>query len=562
MSNLKSTLLSNSKIIPLVIIAVAFLIRFVWITSVPPSPYWEEVALGYDAYSILQTGRDHHGNFLPLIAFESFGDFKPSLYFYSIVPFIALFGLNVLAVRLPSVIFGTLIVWISGKLAHAFAEELFPDWKKKQLLLLQCVVMFFAAVSPWGIIFSRGGWESNLATVLVLTGVWLGFKSWRLSTGNEFKLQFTSVSFRVFVFATVFFCLSMYAYHGSRLTAPLLGVLFVFPYLIKWKKNLKQILILLFIGLILLSPFLFALGSNELSQRFNETSIFSDISVIEESNQRIQEDGGGIVARIIHHRYLLFLQQIMNNAVSHFDLGFLFLHGDVNPRHSTQYFGHLLHLSFFPLIYGIYILFKQRKKRIILLLIGWTIAAILPASLTTVVPHSLRILAVSPLFFIVIGIGVAAGYYNLPSKFRWLVGVFMIFVTLEAFLFLFHYLRVYPVQYSSEWQYGYEEMITQLNQTKRVGEPVFITREYGRPAMYYWFYTQADPRLVQAEDQLVAQDQGEYLAFQNIRFVDVISSFETGLFASTLQKYEEVGGEKVSEVKDLAGKTVWVIYRR
>ena len=87
------------------VLILAAVLRFYHLDSNPPSPYWEEAALGYDAYSILKTGKDFHGHSWPLIAFESFGDYKPSLYFYATVPSVAIFGLNTFAVRFPSAFF-------------------------------------------------------------------------------------------------------------------------------------------------------------------------------------------------------------------------------------------------------------------------------------------------------------------------------------------------------------------------------------------------------------------------------------------------------------------------
>ncbi|MBU1967161.1 hypothetical protein KKH50_02615, partial [Patescibacteria group bacterium] len=103
------------------ILVLATGLRLYGITKFPPSLYWEEAALGYDAFSILRTGKDHHGNPFPIVAFESFGDWKPSLYFYAIVPFIKLLGLTELAVRLPAALSGIVIVIGIGLLARQFA---------------------------------------------------------------------------------------------------------------------------------------------------------------------------------------------------------------------------------------------------------------------------------------------------------------------------------------------------------------------------------------------------------------------------------------------------------
>src|SRR3989338_4060059 len=91
------------------IFLLALALRTVNLGDHPPGLTWDEAGLGYNAYSILKTGRDEFGVPFPLI-FKSFGDYKPGIYIYLIVPFIALFGLTELAVRLPSAILGSLAV--------------------------------------------------------------------------------------------------------------------------------------------------------------------------------------------------------------------------------------------------------------------------------------------------------------------------------------------------------------------------------------------------------------------------------------------------------------------
>ncbi len=47
--------------------------RFTMLSETPPGFFCDEASTGYDAYSILQTGRDQHGEKLPLYA-RSFDD--------------------------------------------------------------------------------------------------------------------------------------------------------------------------------------------------------------------------------------------------------------------------------------------------------------------------------------------------------------------------------------------------------------------------------------------------------------------------------------------------------
>ena len=75
----------NSLLVFIVFLAV--LLRFFKLGSIPPHLTPDEAALGYNAYSILKTGKDEFGKTFPLV-FKSFGDYKPGLYVYASVPFL------------------------------------------------------------------------------------------------------------------------------------------------------------------------------------------------------------------------------------------------------------------------------------------------------------------------------------------------------------------------------------------------------------------------------------------------------------------------------------------
>src|SRR3989338_1833480 len=147
-----------------VITFIAVFLRLFNLGKTPIALEWDEVALGYDAYSILQAGRDQFGHFLP-INFRSLDDWKPPLYVYSSIPGIFLFGLNDFTVRLPSAVFGSLAVI----LVFFLVRELFRNHSEKNQLAL--LAALFLAISPWHLQFSRAAFETNLSVTVTIAAV-------------------------------------------------------------------------------------------------------------------------------------------------------------------------------------------------------------------------------------------------------------------------------------------------------------------------------------------------------------------------------------------------------
>ena len=101
--------LLNPKFLLVVILVVASFLRLYKLTIDPPSLFGDELDLGYQAYSILKTGRDYSGNFMP-IHFHSLAEWRTPLYLYSAVPTVAIWGITPLGVRLPAALFGILSI--------------------------------------------------------------------------------------------------------------------------------------------------------------------------------------------------------------------------------------------------------------------------------------------------------------------------------------------------------------------------------------------------------------------------------------------------------------------
>ena len=169
MSGLKNAITKNKYFI--LVLFIAAVLRIWKIDRVPVSLFSDELDVGYQAYSILKTGRDYFGNFLPL-HFQSYADFRAPFYIYSSVPTVAVFGISPFGVRLPAVIFGVFGVW--G--IYLLAKEIFKDKK------LGILASLFLAISPWHLQYSRAAFEATMLLAFLLFGLYFFFRS--LSDGK------------------------------------------------------------------------------------------------------------------------------------------------------------------------------------------------------------------------------------------------------------------------------------------------------------------------------------------------------------------------------------------
>jgi len=147
------------------IVIFGSILRLTFTTVNPPSLNWDEVSHGYNAYSILETGKDEWGVRLPLI-FKAYGDFKLPVYIYITAISEFLLGLNVLAVRLPSILAGITSIIFTFKLVKLL-------FKNNFLALLSA---FLVTIEPWSLFLSRGAFEANLGFALFVIGVYFFLK--------------------------------------------------------------------------------------------------------------------------------------------------------------------------------------------------------------------------------------------------------------------------------------------------------------------------------------------------------------------------------------------------
>ena len=108
--------MSKHSLILIAILGVAAFFRLWQLGNVPASPSLDEVSIGYNAYSLQQTGMDEFGTKFPIIL-RAYDDWRPALYVYFVIPFVWMMGLSAVSVRMPSVIVSILSIWATYELA-------------------------------------------------------------------------------------------------------------------------------------------------------------------------------------------------------------------------------------------------------------------------------------------------------------------------------------------------------------------------------------------------------------------------------------------------------------
>ncbi len=141
------------------VLVVGFAARLVALGEHPAGFNQDEASAAYDAYSILKTGYDRNGQFLP-VHLIAWGSGQNALYSYLSMPFLAAFGLDVWAFRLPMALIGCLSLFAFWRLLLVMTD------RKTALAGLALL-----AICPWHILKSRWALESNLFPDLLLFGV-------------------------------------------------------------------------------------------------------------------------------------------------------------------------------------------------------------------------------------------------------------------------------------------------------------------------------------------------------------------------------------------------------
>lgn len=499
------TIFKNLKITTwlfLAVVLLALVLRFYSLGSIPVSMHRDEVFLGYNAYSILKTGNDMSGSFLP-IHLESFF-YSPAGYSYFSIPFIAMFGLNEFSVRFASALFGTLTI----PLLFLISLNLFKENKNKEWIALSSA--FFLSIMPWHVNLSRVAVENTIVVFFISLGVYLYLKY--IEKKNVFLLILSFISFGI----------NFFIYQAPRVFIPVF-----LPYLILVLTGAKSLIknklqIALFVIFIIV-PVVLILFSPELSWRIQSLSIFNHPETKLSVQEQLTNDGvlgvPTLVSRIFHNKVSGYSLLFLDNYFSHLSYNFIFSDGGLPDRFKIPGIG-LLYIYQLPLIIiSLFYLYKKNPK-LNLFLLGWIGLAMLGSSLTyDDVPNFQRTLIAVPPFAILSGYGLYELLAKFKNKYFLLISTITLFIVIASFLyFLMQYFTQGRFYQAWNRQDGYRELVKVTNEMLPKYERATVTSRESAPTVFFLFYSKYDPVLFQKETKLMDLKKSDHISFGKFEF--------------------------------------------
>lgn len=480
----------------------AVVLRLWSLGKIPAGLTPDEASLGYNAYSILHTGRDEYGKVLPII-FKSFGDYKPGFYIYLTLPSVFIFGLSEFSVRLPSALLGIFAVYLIYLIGKKFFSE-----------KIGLLTAFVAAFNPYLIYFSRGAWEANVSLFFTLLGILFFTKS----KENNKYLIYSGLSFAA----------TLITYQGAKLSTLVVVLLLTIIYLKDIKAfNKKYLWTSIILGLLVAVPVI-ATFFNGQAVRLKVFSVFSyqrPPEITEEILKQGNEEKGSLTFQLFHARSLDTFRGILTRYFNVFSGKFLFFEGDnANPIHTAPYQGILLisDILFLPL--GLFAIIKKKLSKEEIFILAWMLLAPFSSALTRDQTNAVRSLNLAaPLVFVLsLGVEYVVSFAKSVKFKNLLYFILGIVYIVGISYFLDAYFVHVNAHNSNYWRYGYKEAVNFVLPNEGKYKNVVFEQSFNQPYIYFLFYGPKNPKKYQSEQKFVDSqylgDVGFIQSYDNIQF--------------------------------------------
>lgn len=502
-------LLKNKNLLLGIIILIAVFLRVWNLDQVPPSVSMDEASIGWNAYSVLKTGGDEFGEF-PLISQRGYDDWRRSTYLLLTIPFIQLFDLNPVSIRMPSVILPVLTVLTT----YFIVLHLFK--KKTEFSQLTALVSaFILAISPWHVYISRLGHESNACLSFLVFAIFfflIGLKK------NVYLVP-----------SMIFFVLSMISYYSGQVFVPLFGIMLLIVYRkeifnILRKVRLIQISAIIFV--IVLIPILSNIFSPSSLTRFEGTSTFSPSAHELKYNQMIlnrnkAEREGNIIAEILNNRRLYPVYVWIDGYTTHFNPSWLFQNNS-SGAHKVPNLGlmYIWELPFILLGFVVLLMSSEIGRKEKILFASWFLLGVLPASIATQAPHAMRAYNMIPTWQLLSALGITYFFFKYARLRIVGIPIIGILISLGIVSLYNNYFNVFPHDQSKSFHYALGQALPFVSTIDSEYSKVVFSNEDNlyQSYMVFLYYNKYDPSLYQKQGGTISGGYAENHAFGKYEF--------------------------------------------
>lgn len=496
----------KTKILLSLIIILGIFLRFYQLGSIPNAYSPDELAQGYTAYSILQTGQDEWGSH-NWFSLRSFGDYKPPLQTLLMIPSIKIFGLTPFAVRFPNALFSvfTLI------LTFLISQKLFQNSK------ISLISALFLAISPWALPMSRIALEANL--VIFITS--LAFYLYLLADQKQ--------NLPLYLLSVIFMGISLFTYHSAKIFTPLLFVL-----LVLFKKTYhqpKNFIPSLCLFLIFLAG-IFSLNHQIKTNRTGDIAIFNPTdhwSYVSASQFEISQNGLPYsLTKIFYNKITYLYETFTQNYFSYFSPQFLITQGAGETTYGMiPGYGVLGLIPTIGFCLTIFLLIKNKnlenKLNLFLLILIFSI----PPAIAAIAKGNYsanRVSLMMPFINIFSAAGIIYFSQSIKPNFRKFFNLIavVIFIFTNS-IFLIRYFFQGNQILSSGMLYGHKQA-NEYVQTHPASQIIY-SRKLSEPQAYVSFFNQINPKITQ-------QASTDWLRYETekLSFLDQLGEYQLGQF--------------------------------
>lgn len=449
------------------ILIFATFVRLYKLGQIPAGVYVDEASLGYNAYSILKTGKDEYGKVFPFL-FRSFSTFQSSLYgYFSVIP-VYLLGLNIFSTRFVSFISGLILIFVTFFLFY------FSDFKNKTIMSI--IAAITVAFCPWAIYQSRVAVEANLGLGLTSIGVLLLYLSLKRN-----KLLISSL----FIFGV-----SSYAYTGQRITAILIPLIFIFINRKLFIKSKKIVAVAFALLILLMIPQFLSLSHSGSLIRYQTQGYTAKSTFLK---------NGDLLTKLpLEIGWPLYVaRQFSSQYVSVFSPRSLFFEPEPQLVRSIPNLSVFYIWMIIPFFVGISVLWTKRTNPLVKTIILLMLIGVLPETITGDPFYTLRMLPGLWGITLMIAFGIER-LFSIIKNIKLKMAVVVLLIMISGFKFYISYFILLTHERSVYFGYPFEVLAEMTEENK---DKIFVLDSETFDAPYIWmaFYKKINPADLQKQ---------------------------------------------------------------